>query len=90
MSWKSWGFLLGGAALVLAACFVYLQVEQTRCAYRVAQLQQAYGKWYEVHRRLEIERTHLRSPKRLRALGRDIFGLEPARDDRLWTLEDPR
>ncbi|WP_139796502.1 hypothetical protein [Desulfacinum hydrothermale] len=89
MGWRFWGFVLGGTALVLAACLIYLQVEQTRCGYQAVQLQQAYSKWYEVHRRLEIERARLRSHKRLRELGRNVFHLAPAREDRLWTVPDP-
>ncbi|MEJ5348318.1 MAG: hypothetical protein WHS46_06485 [Desulfosoma sp.] len=81
--------LLGVIGIGLAASYMWLQTRQVSDSYRLMQLQQEYGKWFEVKRRVELEWGRLQAPDSMRSLAHSQFRLREPRETERWYVPEP-
>jgi cell division protein FtsL len=79
--WLIWLIVLGVWLIVSATAYVWLQVERVHLGYQLAELQGKQEQSQAVQRKLQLEYNRWREPFHLEELGRQQFGLSPARDD---------
>jgi hypothetical protein len=78
--WTMCLLVLGIWLIVGATVYVWLQVERVHLGYQLAELQSRHEEHLSVQRKLQLEYNRWREPFHLEELGRQHFGLGPARD----------
>lgn len=79
--WSIWLFALGIWLIAGATVYVWLQVQRVHLGYQLAELQGRQDQHLAVQRKLQLEYNRWREPFHLEELGRQHFGLTPARDN---------
>jgi len=79
--WLMWLTALGIWLIASATVYVWLQVERVNLGYQMAELQGKQEQHLAVQRKLQLEHNRWREPFHLEELGRQQFGLSPARDN---------
>ncbi|HBZ55556.1 MAG TPA: hypothetical protein DEO88_09130 [Syntrophobacteraceae bacterium] len=78
--WTIWLVVVGIWFIVGATIYVWLQVERVHLGYQLAELQSRQEQQLSSQRKLQLEYNRWREPFHLEELGRQQFGLAPARD----------
>lgn len=73
--------VLGVVCVLFSISLVRLRVQKIRAGYRMAKLQEEYEQLISVQRKLRLEWDRLQDPYELERMGREHFGLGPARSD---------
>lgn len=86
--WVASVILLGILLILGTLVYVWLQIQQVRNGYRIAEFQQQYRELHAVQGKLQLEWTRLQDPSLLEKAAQSRFKLAPPRQDRRMVVHE--
>ena len=85
-TWQVALWVLAVSGFILALTFVWMQTQQIRGGYRLAQAQSEYHQQLNLKRKLDLTWAQLTAPQRLTQLARAQFQLAPPKPEQILTV----